>query len=47
MSGKFGTGLSTKVLYNEESIEKYFNQRIKNIVIRSIILSKNRFFHIL
>ena len=47
MSGKFGTGLSTKTLYNEENIENYFNQRIKDIVIRTITLSKNAFFHML
>ena len=47
MSRKFGTGLSTKIIYNEENIEKYFNQRIKNIVIRSITLSKSTFFHVL
>ena len=47
MSGKLGTGLATNMLYNEENIEKFFNLRIKNIVIRTITLSKNTFFHML
>ena len=44
MSGKLGTGVNTKTIHCEK-IEKYFDLKIKDIIIRMISLSFNNHFH--